>query len=127
VDSPNKQAVAEIALKSRAIVEVQKWIDFLSDKGRLAAEAKMPAAMELAASTSKELLKGAGVEVDVEKCVEESATDLDLALRGEEITPDKLVRELDVLARLDAMIDRHIKRLMQLKAMKPMVGLGSAA
>jgi hypothetical protein len=126
VNHPNVETVMDIALKSRVIDQMQKRVDLLSDQNRLATEAKLPAAMELALSTTKELLEARGVAVDFEKCVEEGEIDLHLALLGEEITPDRLVRELEVLARLDAMIDRQVKRLMQLKAMKPMVGLGSA-
>jgi hypothetical protein len=44
---------------------------------------------------------------------------------GEQITPEKLIEEIELAVRLDARIDRLLKRLFQLKAAKQMVGLGS--
>jgi hypothetical protein len=50
---------------------------------------------------------------------------LQLAKLGEQITPEKLIEEIELAGRLDARIDRLLKRLFQLKAAKQMVGLGS--
>src|SRR5262249_10051150 len=57
----------------------------------------------------------------------EMHADVLLAQLGDMVTTDSLIKDLDLRARLDARIDRVIKRIMQLKAMKPMVGLGPAA
>jgi hypothetical protein len=42
----------------------------------------------------------------------------------EQITPESLIEEIELHDRLDARIDRLIKRIFQLKGMKQMVGLG---
>ena len=41
------------------------------------------------------------------------------------MTSESLIKDIELEARLDARIDRLLKRLLQLKAAKPMVGLGS--
>jgi hypothetical protein len=48
-----------------------------------------------------------------------------LAKLGEQITPEKLMEEIELADRLDARIDRLLKRLFQLKTAKQMLGLGS--
>lgn len=50
---------------------------------------------------------------------------LALASLGDRITIDGLNKELELYARLEARIDRLLKRLYQLKAAKQMLGLGS--
>jgi hypothetical protein len=50
---------------------------------------------------------------------------LQLGKLGEQITPEKLIEEIELASRLDARIDRLLKRLFQLKAAKQMLGLGS--
>jgi hypothetical protein len=42
----------------------------------------------------------------------------DLVVIGEEATIEGLLRDLDVRDRLDAKIDRHLKRLLHLKGIK---------
>jgi hypothetical protein len=69
--------------------------------------------------------KAAGL--DPEELLREEITDLLLALHGDVVTLDKLNQEIELAERLDRRIERILKRLMQLKAMKPMVGLGSGA
>ena len=48
-----------------------------------------------------------------------------LATISEQVTREKLIEEIDLAGRLDARIDRLLKRLFQLKAAKQMLGLGS--
>lgn len=48
-----------------------------------------------------------------------------LAKLGEQITPEKLIEEIELADRLDARIDRLLKRLFQLKTAKQMFGLGA--
>jgi hypothetical protein len=55
---------------------------------------------------------------------EEALVDVELAALGESISPEQFVKQMDLEQRLDAKIDRAIKRLLQLKAMKSIVGLG---
>jgi hypothetical protein len=43
----------------------------------------------------------------------------------QQVTPESLVKEIELEGRLDARIDRLVKRLFQLKAGKQMLGLGS--
>jgi hypothetical protein len=65
-----------------------------------------------------------GIELDA--LPREGMADLALALIADELTPDNLIKQMELLARLDAMIDRAVRRLMYLKATKQMAGLGSA-
>jgi hypothetical protein len=139
VEDPHPQLVVDLALKSRLLAIAEQFTAKFSNEEALENEAKfMPAVREVALAT-KNLL--AAVDADtstktdsskglgdfVSKNIDDFTFDFRLALQGDEITPEKLIRELEVDARLDAMIDRVLKRLMQLKAMKPMVGLGDAA
>ena len=55
----------------------------------------------------------------------ESRLELRLAEMGDQITEEGLTREIELYARLEARIDRLLKRLFQLKAAKQMSGLGS--
>jgi hypothetical protein len=48
-----------------------------------------------------------------------------LASLGEQITAETLIEEIELNDRLDARIDRLLKRLFQFKAAKQMIGLGS--
>jgi hypothetical protein len=48
-----------------------------------------------------------------------------LASLGDRITIEELIKEIELDARLEARIDRLLKRLYQLKAAKQMLGLGS--
>jgi hypothetical protein len=49
--------------------------------------------------------------------------DLELAKLGEEISAENSIKLLELEQRLDAAMDRAVRRLLQLKAMKPVVGL----
>jgi hypothetical protein len=87
-----------------------------------AVEAEVGPAVEKVTAASKQLLELSGIKVDSAKLTDDATTDLRLALRGDEITPDNLSREQETLARLDAAIDRSLKRLWQLKAAKQIYG-----
>jgi hypothetical protein len=50
-----------------------------------------------------------------------------LAQLGTLVTHETLIQEIELEARLDIRIDRLLKRLLDLKAAKPMVGLGLRA
>src|SRR6266487_1500871 len=56
---------------------------------------------------------------------QEDTLEQHLAKLGEQITPEKLIEEIELAGRLDARIDRLLKRLFQPKAAKQMLGLGS--
>src|SRR5438876_907290 len=66
----------------------------------------------------------AHLEID-EKGVQE--LELELANLGEQITVERLDQEIELNSRLDARIDRLLKRLFQVKAAKQMIGLGSGS
>jgi hypothetical protein len=57
--------------------------------------------------------------------VKEETLEQQLAKLGTQITPEKLIEEIELADRLDARIDRLLKRLFQLKTAKQMLGLGS--
>jgi hypothetical protein len=56
--------------------------------------------------------------------MEEASVDVELAALGVSISPEQYLKRMELEQRLDAKIDRAIKRLLQLKAMKSIVGLG---
>ena len=56
---------------------------------------------------------------------EEGIVGLLLAALGEQITVETLINEIELNDRLDARIDRLLKRLFQVKAAKQMIGLAS--
>ena len=56
---------------------------------------------------------------------EEGIVGLLLAALGEQITVEALINEIELNDRLDARIDRLLKRLFQVKAAKQMIGLAS--
>jgi hypothetical protein len=58
---------------------------------------------------------------------EEGIVGLQLAALGEQITTEALINEIELNDRLDARIDRLMKRLFQVKAAKRMIGLGSSS
>ena len=64
--------------------------------------------------------------VDPKELLAESEADLFLALLGDIVTPEMLGRDLDLRDRLDQRFDRLTKRLIQMKAMKPALGLGAS-
>jgi hypothetical protein len=66
-------------------------------------------------------------EKDEQKLGQKSDLELELANLGEQITTESLIKEIDLEARLDARIDRLLKRLYQVKAAKPMLGVGSCS
>jgi hypothetical protein len=55
--------------------------------------------------------------------MDEAWVDVELAVLGEAISPEQYVKRLELEQRLDAKIDRAVKRLLQLKAMKSVVGI----
>jgi hypothetical protein len=57
--------------------------------------------------------------------VKEETLEQQLAKLGTQITPEKLIEEIELADRLDARIDRLLKRLFQLKTAKQMFGLGA--
>jgi hypothetical protein len=61
----------------------------------------------------------------VKAFVRKVTVDLELAQLCEQITPETLIEEIELHGRLDARVDRLLKRLFQLKAAKQMIGLGS--
>jgi hypothetical protein len=68
------------------------------------------------------------LNADEEKQLEmqqEGIDGLRLAALGEQITMEALINEIELNGRLDARIDRLMKRLFQVKAAKQMIGLGS--
>jgi hypothetical protein len=67
-----------------------------------------------------ELDEKGGLEV-----LKEGNIELKLASLGEQVTAETLNEEIELEGRLDARIDRLVKRLFQLKAGKQMLGLGS--
>jgi hypothetical protein len=83
-----------------------------------------------AVKTTEELLGmainlfGKDKVIEAEKELEAQAADVHLAYMGDKVSVEELEKELELHARIDAQIDRLLKRLMQLKAMKPLVGLG---
>jgi hypothetical protein len=125
VDDADPEYVLDRALKSRAVAEMQRVVRLLGDEEQVANESKLLPALKEMNSNIVELVKPDGT--DTTKLLRDEEIDLRLAQLGEEITPDKLFRELEVVDRLDAMIGHAVKRLMQLKAMKQMVGLGPNA
>ncbi len=72
---------------------------------------------------AKAILEKVGVNIE-EHLLEESVNWALAALR-ELITPEALMKELELEARLEARIDRLLKRLFYLKAAKQMLGLPS--
>jgi hypothetical protein len=65
-------------------------------------------------------------ENETDREVQEVIVDLELAQLGEVISPEYFGKLLELEQRLDAAIDRAVRRLLQLKAMKPVVGLDKA-
>jgi hypothetical protein len=55
--------------------------------------------------------------------IHEALVDLELAKLGDVVSPKSFLKLMEVEQRLDAAMDRAVRRLLQLKAMKPMVGL----
>lgn len=60
-----------------------------------------------------------------EELTRKGVVELTLASFGDQITTEALIKEIELDGRLDARIDRLLKRLWQLKAAKQMLGLGS--
>ena len=56
---------------------------------------------------------------EVFKIVED---DFQLAMRGDVLTEENLEKELEILEKLDARMSRAMKTLMQMKAMKEIIG-----
>jgi hypothetical protein len=73
---------------------------------------------------TKKLIKAFAIKnVKNKSDVREAGIALRLTIE-EQITPESLIEELELYDRLDARIDRLIKRIFQLKGMKQVVGLG---
>jgi hypothetical protein len=72
----------------------------------------------------KRAASASNYSVPSDKEREEALVDVELAVSGEWISPEQFLKRMELEQRLDAKIDRAIKRLLQLKAMKSMVGLG---
>jgi len=125
VEHSDPHVVQDLAFKARAGAVMEACSERFGNKEALENNANLVPACEAAISATKKLLDFS--EDDIAKAVRDQVADFHLALCGEAITPEGLDHALDVIARLDAMIDRTVKRLMQLKAMKSMAGLGSAA
>jgi hypothetical protein len=66
--------------------------------------------------------EGVVVEEDERQLQQDALAAQELA-ELEQITPESLIREIELESRLDARIDRLFKRLFQLKAVKEMMGL----
>jgi hypothetical protein len=139
IDDPDEHLTIEVALKARLQVVLERLISRLerakeeaevgpaveAEVGPAvgsAVEAEVGPAVEKVTAASKQLLELSGIKVDSAKLTDDATTDLRLAVRGDEITPDNLSREQETLARLDAAIDRSLKRLWQLKAAKQIYG-----
>jgi hypothetical protein len=88
-------------------------------------EAKVIPAVEQACAATKALFELN--EADLEKANRETEIEFQLALLGDDITPESCLRAVEVIDRLDALIDRAVKRLCQLKAMKETLGLRPVA
>jgi hypothetical protein len=79
---------------------------------------------DLAASNEEVVAAAEKVfKVDVKKLMAEEDVTLTLASLGEQVTPETLMQEIDLYNRLEARIERLLKRLWQLKAAKQMLGL----
>ncbi len=77
----------------------------------------MPALNDLTDTASK-VFNIEAPDLDDDVAVEEA--NIHLALLGDLVTTDQLLKELELAERLDAKIDRVLKRLMQLKTMNQM-------
>jgi len=64
-------------------------------------------------------------ETGEEDSTKEETVEQQLAKLAPQITPEKLIQEIELAGRLDARIDRLLKRIFQLKTAKQMLGLGS--
>jgi hypothetical protein len=81
--------------------------------------------VELAKALAETLKHPPFANLDVKAGMREILVDLELAQLCDQITPETLIEEIELANRLDARIDRLLKRLWQLKAAKQMLGLGS--
>jgi len=63
------------------------------------------------------------VVASYDSAMEEASVDVELAALGELISPEQFLKRMELEQRLDAKIDRAVKRLLQLKTMKSIVGL----
>ena len=120
MEGADEHVTIDLALKAWLQVVLQQLTNRLE---RAKEETEFVHAVEKAFDATKKLADLNRSGMDLAKLALEAETDLRLVLRGDEITPDGLNRELETLARLDAAIDRSFKRLWQLKAAKQIYGL----
>ena len=115
----------DYALTRRGIDQMQKLLGNLNAiQARAEADSKVMPAIQEFNTQAEKLVKADGI--DPEEILREGIIDLQLGMLSDLVTRDSLKNELELLGRLDSRIDRLMKKLMQLKAMKSMVGLGSA-
>jgi hypothetical protein len=115
IEHSDEHVTIDVALKARLQAVLQQLTSRLE---RVNEESELGPGVEKALDATKKLVDLDRNDVDLAKLTVDATTDLRLALWGDEITPDSLNREQEMLARLDAGIDRTLKRLWQLKAAK---------
>jgi hypothetical protein len=96
----------------------------LHESSRKALIEQLPHLKELKTCSAVILKVESGGEGE-EELTREGSIELELASLGDRITIEGLTKEIELDARLEARIDRLLKRLYQLKAAKQMLGLGS--
>jgi hypothetical protein len=120
IEDADEHVTIDVALKARLQVILQQLTSRLD---RVKEESEFGPAVEKVVDATKKFVDLDRNDMDLAKQTVDATTDLRLALWGDEITPDSLNREQETLARLDAGIDRTLKRLWQLKAAKQIYGL----
>jgi hypothetical protein len=117
--------LAAARTKVNDVDPLQSALDAYEAAGKAAWDSDAPLRGPQKALTPPEKQSLAAEERREHDLTQEDTPEQQLAKLGEQITPAKLIEEIELAGRLDARIDRLLKRLFQLKGAKQMLGLGS--